>query len=187
MPTNLTRTSCSPQMRGRNQENASSGQHGNGQSLEACNGWSRPATASRRRLAAIYPHLPVAIFWPTDRRSRARSAAASDAIESSQRHPQEAVLDDARQRFDRRAVFRQVAHVFPGFRRSVALQCGGPRARLAGLEIKTALMKAAHETEIVGQPTVAREYSPGRRPEGASLVRVPFFRRTADACGGRNC
>ena len=74
----------------------------------------------------------------------------------TQRRPQEAVLDEAGQRFYRGAVFRHIADMFPPLRRSVGLQRGGPRACLAGLEVETALVPAAHETEIVGQPTVAR-------------------------------
>lgn len=74
----------------------------------------------------------------------------------TQRYPQEAVLDEAGQRFYRGAVFRNIAQEFPAFRCAVGLQRGGPIAWLARLQVETGLVPAAHETEIVGQLTVAR-------------------------------
>ena len=52
------------------------------------------------------------------------------AIQSTQCHPQEVVLDEAGQRFNRGTVFRNIAKKFPPFRRSVCLQPGGPRRSL---------------------------------------------------------
>ena len=98
-----------------------------------------------------------------------------DDIQLAQRHPQEAVLDEAGQRFYWRAVFRNIAEKFPSRRCTVCLQFRCPISRRTGLQIKTGLVPTANEPKVVSKSAIARNLSSRGRFDGTSLGQFSFL------------
>ena len=88
-------------------------------------------------------------------------------MRSTQRHPQNAVPNEAGQRLYRRPVLRDIAQEFPPRRRAVCLQLGRPVAGFTCLQVETGVVPAADEPEIAGESAVARNLASGGRADGA--------------------